>query len=107
MLASRVASAPPDLKRAYDPEMAYDEALAGRIRELLGDEPALTEQKMFGGLAFLVGGNMAVAAGGQGGILVHVDPLGGGGLIAATGAAPMAVGGREMKGWLGAGTADA
>ena len=54
--------------------MAYDEALAGRIRDLVGDEPDLTEQKMFGGLAFLIGGNMAVAASGQGGVLVRVDP---------------------------------
>ena len=54
--------------------MAYDEALAGRIRDLVGDEPSLAEQKMFGGLAFLIGGNMAVAASGQGGVLVRVDP---------------------------------
>ena len=54
--------------------MAYDEALAARIRDLLGSEPGLSEQKMFGGLAFLIGGNMAVAASGQGGLLVHVDP---------------------------------
>ena len=56
--------------------MAYDEELAGRIRDLVGDEPGLTEQKMFGGLAFLIGGNMAIAASGQGGILVHADPGG-------------------------------
>ena len=54
--------------------MAYDEELAGRIRELVSGEPRLTEKKMFGGLAFLVGGNMAVAASGQGGLLVRVDP---------------------------------
>ncbi len=54
--------------------MAYDEELAERIRALLDDRPGLTEQKMFGGLAFLVGGNMAIAASGQGGILVRVDP---------------------------------
>lgn len=51
--------------------MAYDEDLAARIRELLSEEPGVTEQKMFGGLAFLVGGNMAVAASGQGGLLVR------------------------------------
>ena len=56
--------------------MAYDEELADRIRELLGDEANVTEQKMFGGLAFLVRGNMAVAASGQGGVLVRVDPAG-------------------------------
>ena len=49
--------------------MAYDEELADRIRELLAGEPGLTEQKMFGGLAFLIGGNMAIAASGQGGLL--------------------------------------
>jgi len=54
--------------------MAYDEDLADRIRELVAGEKGLTEQKMFGGLAFLIGGNMAVAASGQGGILVRVDP---------------------------------
>jgi hypothetical protein len=86
--------------------MAYDEALAARIRELLSDEPALTEQKMFGGLAFLVGGNMAVAASGQGGILVHVDPVDGAELIAATRAEPMVMRGRELKGWLRVDIAD-
>ena len=54
--------------------MAYDEELADRIRELIADEPDLTEKKMFGGLAFLIGGNMAVAASGEGGLLVRVDP---------------------------------
>ena len=54
--------------------MAYDEDLAGRIRELVGQESGVTEKKMFGGLAFLIGGNMSVAASGQGGLLVRVDP---------------------------------
>src|SRR5437764_807849 len=54
--------------------MAYDEELAARIRELLAGEAGLTEKKMFGGLAFLIGGNMAVAASGPGGILLRVDP---------------------------------
>ena len=54
--------------------MAYDEDLANLIRELIGDEPNLTEQAMFGGLAFLIGGNMSVAASGQGGLLLRVDP---------------------------------
>ena len=54
--------------------MAYDEELAELIRALLADERGITEKKMFGGLAFLVGGNMAVAASGQGGALVRVDP---------------------------------
>ena len=80
--------------------MAYDEKLAERIRELLGDEPGLTEQKMFGGLAFLIGGNMAVGASGQGGILVRVDPEQSDELVATTNARPMEMRGREMKGWL-------
>src|SRR4029450_6454063 len=54
--------------------MAYDEDLAARIGEVGGGEPDLTERKMFGGLAFLIGGNMAVAASGQGGVLVRADP---------------------------------
>jgi TfoX/Sxy family transcriptional regulator of competence genes len=52
--------------------VAYDEDLAQRIRELVATQRGLTEKKMFGGLAFLVGGNMAIAASGQGGILVRV-----------------------------------
>lgn len=80
--------------------MAYDEALADRIRELLGGEPLLTEQKMFGGLAFLIGGNMAVGASGQGGLLVRVDPTGFDELVATTAAKPMEMRGRSMKGWL-------
>ena len=86
--------------------MAYDEELAARIRTLLGDEPSLTEQKMFGGLAFLVGGNMAVAASGQGGLLVHVDPAEGATLVETTSARPMEMRGREMKGWLRVDTDD-
>ncbi|MFL5934705.1 MAG: TfoX/Sxy family protein, partial [Gaiellaceae bacterium] len=54
--------------------MAYDEALAARIRELVAGESGIEEKKMFGGLAFLIGGHMSVAASGQGGLLVHVDP---------------------------------
>jgi len=80
--------------------MAYDEALAIRIRELVGDGPAITEQKMFGGLAFLVGGNMAVAASGQGGILVRVDPEESDALVATTAATVMEMRGRSMRGWL-------
>ncbi len=80
--------------------MAHDEELAGRIRELIGDEPGLKEQKMFGGLAFLIGGNMAVAASGQGGLLVRVDPTASDGLVAETNARPMEMRGRELRGWL-------
>jgi TfoX/Sxy family transcriptional regulator of competence genes len=80
--------------------VAYDEKLAGRIRELLGGQPGLTEKKMFGGLAFLIGGNMAVAASGQGGLLVRVDPAQSQRLVAKSNARPMEMGGRQMKGWL-------
>lgn len=80
--------------------MAYDEALAGRIRDLLADEREVTEQRMFGGLAFLVAGNMAVAASGQGGVLVRVDPSDADELLATTGAEPMEMRGRTMRGWL-------
>jgi TfoX/Sxy family transcriptional regulator of competence genes len=78
----------------------YDEKLADRIRELIGSQSGLTEQKMFGGLAFLIGGNMAVAASGQGGILVHVDPDETDELVATTSARLMEMRGREMRGWL-------
>jgi len=80
--------------------VAYDEALADRIRELLEGESGLTEQKMFGGLAFLIGGNMAVAASGEGGVLVRVDPAESDELVATTNARPMEMRGREMRGWL-------
>jgi TfoX/Sxy family transcriptional regulator of competence genes len=80
--------------------MAYDEVLADRIRELVGGESDLTEKKMFGGLAFLVQGNMAVAASGQGGILVRVDPAESDTLVATTNARPMEMRGRKMQGWL-------
>ena len=86
--------------------MAYDEELAARIRELVGDEPALTEKKMFGGLAFLIGGNMAVAASAGGGILVRVDPGKSDELVSTTPAEPMEMRGRTMAGWLRVASAD-
>jgi TfoX N-terminal domain len=84
----------------YHPTVAYDEELADRIRDLLVDESDLTEKKMFGGLAFLIGSNMAVAAGGQGGVLARVDPAQSDGLVATTNARPMEMRGRQMQGWL-------
>jgi TfoX/Sxy family transcriptional regulator of competence genes len=80
--------------------MAYDEELAERIRELVAGKRGVTEQKMFGGLAFLVGGNMAIAASGQGGVLVRVDPDESDRLIASTNARPFEMRGRSMQGWL-------
>ncbi len=80
--------------------MAYDEDLANRIRELVGDDPSLTEKRMFGGLAFLVNGNMAIAASGQGGLLVRVDPAASDTLVASTPAELAVMRGRPMPGWL-------
>jgi hypothetical protein len=80
--------------------MAYDENLAARIRDLIGPDPELTEKKMFGGLAFLIHGNMAISASGQGGVLVHVDPARSDDLVATTKATIAVMQGREMAGWL-------
>ncbi|MBA2279939.1 MAG: TfoX/Sxy family protein [Actinomycetota bacterium] len=80
--------------------MAYDEELAERIRELVSELGAVTEQRMFGGLSFFVGGHMAVAASGQGGLLVRVAPADGERLIASSSAEPMEMRGRALRGWL-------
>jgi TfoX/Sxy family transcriptional regulator of competence genes len=80
--------------------MAYDEELAARIRDLLADEAGVAEKKMFGGLAFLMNGNMAVAASGQGGLLVRVDPAESAELVETTPATEMEMRGRSMAGWL-------
>ncbi len=78
----------------------YDEDLANRVRELVADDPDLTEQRMFGGLAFLVGGNMSVAASGQGGLIVRVDPEDTDALVAKPHVQPFEMRGRPMRGWL-------
>jgi len=83
-----------------DPGVAYDEDLANRIRELIASEPDLSEQTMFGGLAFLVGGHMSVAASGQGGLMVRVDPEQTDVLLAKPHAQPFEMRGRPMQGWL-------
>jgi TfoX/Sxy family transcriptional regulator of competence genes len=80
--------------------MAYDAELADRIRALTRSEAGLTERKMFGGLAFLVDGNMAVAASGQGGVLVRVDPDQSDELVSTSQASVMEMRGRPMAGWL-------
>src|SRR4051794_24770348 len=80
--------------------MAYDEDLANRIREQLGGEDAVTEKKMFGGLAFLLHGNMAVSASGQGGLLVRIDPDDTEEAIGQPSVARMEMGGRSMDGWI-------
>jgi TfoX/Sxy family transcriptional regulator of competence genes len=80
--------------------MAYDEVLAARVRELMAGEPVV-EKKMFGGLAFLLGGHMAVAAAGRGGLMVRVEPSETATLLEEPGAAPFEMGGRgAMAGWL-------
>ena len=86
--------------------VAYDPELADRIRELIVGEPDVTEKKMFGGLAFLIGGNMAVAASGQGGVLMRVDPAQSDKLVATTNVRPMEMRGRQMQGWLRVDSAD-
>ena len=80
--------------------VAYDEDLANRIRELILTEPGVTEKKMFGGLAFLINGNMSVSASRQGGLLLRVDPDQTDGLLRKPHAEPFAMRGREMQGWL-------
>jgi TfoX/Sxy family transcriptional regulator of competence genes len=80
--------------------MAYDEDLAARIRDILGAESGVTEKRMFGGLAFLVNGNMSVAAGGQGGLLVRVPPDDTESLLEGAHVEPMVMRGRELRGWL-------
>ena len=82
------------------PHVAYDEDLANRIRELIGNEAGVTEKKMFGGLAFLIGGNMSVSVSGQGGLLLRCDPEQTEALLSKPHAAPFEMRGRAMDGWL-------
>jgi TfoX/Sxy family transcriptional regulator of competence genes len=80
--------------------VAHDEELAERIRELLSGQPDVTETRMFGGLAFLVDGHLAIAASGQGGAFVRVDPATSDTLVARTSARLAVMKGRPMDGWL-------
>jgi TfoX/Sxy family transcriptional regulator of competence genes len=80
--------------------MAYDTDLADRIRELFGPERGVEEKRMFGGLAFLINGNMAVAASGNGGLLVRVPPDDTDKLMRREHVGPMEMAGREARGWL-------
>jgi TfoX/Sxy family transcriptional regulator of competence genes len=80
--------------------MAYDEDLANRIRELVLSEPGVVEQRMFGGLAFLINGNMSVSASGRGGVLLRVDPAETDALLSKPHAQPFEMRGRVMQGWL-------
>ena len=80
--------------------MAYDEDLANRIRELVSEEPGVVEQKMFGGLAFLIGGHMSVSASGRGGLLLRVSPEETESLLTKPHAEPFEMRGKTMDGWL-------
>jgi TfoX/Sxy family transcriptional regulator of competence genes len=80
--------------------MAYDEDLAHRVRELIADETGLTEKRMFGGLAFLIGGHMSVSVSGRGGLMLRVEPEETDALLAKSHTSPMVMRGREMQGWL-------
>jgi TfoX/Sxy family transcriptional regulator of competence genes len=80
--------------------MAYDEELADRIRETVEGEAGMTEKRMFGGLAFLVDGKMAVAASSHGGLMLRVDPAGSDALAGHDHVSPMVMRGRELDGWV-------
>jgi TfoX/Sxy family transcriptional regulator of competence genes len=80
--------------------MAYDENLANRLRELLADEDAITEKKMFGGLAFLLHGNMSVSASRNGGLLARIDPADTDAALARPHVSLMQMGARTMDGWI-------
>jgi TfoX/Sxy family transcriptional regulator of competence genes len=80
--------------------MAYDEDLADRIRELISGERGVEEKRMFGGLAFLINGNMAVAASGNGGLMVRVPPEDTAKLLQGKHVSPMVMAGRETRGWV-------
>jgi hypothetical protein len=80
--------------------MAYDEALADRVRTTVSGEPDLTEKRMFGGLGFLIGGHLAVSASSQGGLLLRVDPAESESLVDEPAIRRFEMRGREMDGWL-------
>jgi hypothetical protein len=80
--------------------MAYDHELANRLREQLADEPGLSEKAMFGGLAFLIDGNMAVSASGHGGLMVRVGPDGSDDALTRAHTSLMEMRGRQMPGWI-------
>jgi TfoX/Sxy family transcriptional regulator of competence genes len=80
--------------------MAYDEDLADRIRSVMQDQDGVTEKRMFGGLAFLVNGNMAVSASGQGGLLLRVAPDDTDSMVCEDGVTRFEMRGRAMDGWV-------
>jgi hypothetical protein len=91
---------PPAAGARHTLRMAYDVELADRVRALVQAEPGLTEQRMFGGLAFLIQGNMAVGASGQGGLLLRVDPAETESLVDPPQVCRFEMRGRQMDGWL-------
>jgi hypothetical protein len=80
--------------------MAYDEELADRLRAALAGQRGVSEKAMFGGLAFLINGHMAVSASGKGGLLLRCDPAQSDELISAPNVGRFEMRGREMDGWL-------
>jgi TfoX/Sxy family transcriptional regulator of competence genes len=98
-VSARLTVATPD-DAGYQDTMAYDDDLAGRIRELISAEHGVEERRMFGGLAFLINGNMAVAASGRGGLMVRVPRDDTEKLAARDHIGPMTMAGREIRGWL-------
>jgi len=80
--------------------MAYDEDLANRLREATSAERGVTEKRMFGGLAFLIHGHLAVSASGRGGLLLRVDPAKADALLSEPHVRPFVMRGRELNGWL-------
>lgn len=80
--------------------MAYDEDLAYRVRDLLEPEPGLREKKMFGGLAFLINGHLAVTVSRLGGLMLRVDPAQTEALLREKHAQPFEMRGRLMDGWI-------
>jgi hypothetical protein len=80
--------------------VAHDEDLANRIRELVLAQDGVTEQRMFGGLAFLINGNMSVSSSGQGGMMLRVEPAETDALLSGKHTRPLLMRGREMQGWL-------
>ena len=79
--------------------MAYDEDLAARVREIIGERAGVSERKMFGGIGFMLGGNVAVGVHGED-LIVRIDPAGHETALADPAARTFDLTGREMRGWL-------
>ena len=86
--------------------MPFDIEMAQRIRDMLASEPLVEERKMFGGLAFLIGGHMTVVASSKGGLMIRADPAMAADLVATTGAEYVIMRGKQMRGWLHLSAAD-